>query len=299
MAISGPATNLFAASNFGKVYRSTDGTNFTRVLSAGRDLLSVYVAPNDGSVFLASGPDIGVCRTSPCTAVTSFSWIRPAGTDATTSWYALCGDSSSNVYAVGIRDGAAGVVARFNGGAWTSETPLGINNVRSCWLESSNVLWAAGTEQVTKWTNGAGSAQGADLTALGALASVQQWFWMFGIAGELHAVGYNECIMSRSAAGTWSLTLNHSTVTVPLSFRAVAGLRSSEVFAAGTPATCLSGGCGNRVWTWNGSQWTLAASLPLLGEVRSSHVVPPNLIYIGGQVDGPGERAAIIRAVRQ
>ena len=151
MAISGPGNNLFAASNFGKVYRSTDGIAFKRVLDLKRDLLSVYVAP-DGAVFLSAGSQLGVCRRPPCTTASDFVWAAPPGTAADTSFYGLCGDSSSNVFAVGLTSSfnGDGVVVHHDGTSWSSEKPLGITNVRACWLESSNVVWAAGMGQVTK-----------------------------------------------------------------------------------------------------------------------------------------------------
>jgi hypothetical protein len=182
---------------------------------------------------------------------------------------------------------------------WAAENQLGVNDVRSCWLEAPGSLWAAGMKQVAHWTGSpaTATAEGADLGPLGTLGLAQQWFGIFGIGSELHAVGWSEAIMSRAQNGTWSLTLNRSSEQLALWFRAVAGLYPNEVFAAGTPPSCSN--CGNRVWRWNGSQWSLAPNLPVIGQVRSAHAVPPNVVFIGGQVDGPTETAAIVRLLRQ
>ena len=295
MSISGAKDNLFAAAQFGKVYRSTDGINFSRVLLLPRNLLTVFVA-SDGAVFLSSGDQLGVCRQPPCTDAASFAWSTPSGADPAT-FYGLCGDSSTNVYAVGLTTAfnEPGVVARYTGSGWSSAVPLGINNVRSCWLESSGVLWAAGTEQVTRWTGSFGQAQGADLSALPIPGSAQQWFDVFGVGGQLHVVGWYETIMSRTAAGSWSLTLNRSSETLPLYFRAVAGLRENEVFAAGHPPTAP----GQRMWRWDGTGWSMSPSLPALTEVRSAYAVPTaNALYFGGQIN-PRENAAIVRMTRR
>lgn len=296
MAISGPGNNLFAVAQFGKVFHSTDGLAFNRVMTVPRNLLAVYVAPDDGSVFIASDSQLGVCRTAPCTSAASFVWSTPPGVAATSSFYGLCGDSASNVYAVGLTDdfNNPGIVVKYSGSGWSAQAMLGINNVRSCWLESSNVLWAAGTERVTKWNGTFGVAEGADLSALDIPGSAQQWFAVTGVGGELHVVGFEESIMSRRN-GTWSLTLNRSTETFALWFRAVAGLHANELFAAGNNPTSP----GQKLWRWNGTQWSSDASLPAMTEVRSAHAVPSrNRLYFGGQLN-PMERAAIVRMTRR
>jgi hypothetical protein len=291
-SISGRSGDIYAAADYGFVYHSTDGVNFTALPNLGNrsvSMLAVYVAPT-GDVFLSTGIELGVCH-SNCTQAASYTWR-----DMNARYSALCGDSASNVFAVGASGSNAydsGSMVRWTGSAWGAETALPIDGARSCWLESSSVLWIGGLMQVAKWNNGALSAQGVDTSIFDASDQLsQQWLGIFGIDGWIHAVGVKRRVMSRNPSGVWSLTYDPSDSNW---LRAVGALRVDEVIAGG-----FYGAEHSTLLRFDQSTWRAAPDLAVLGEVRTMWVADGSTIYFGGApaASGSAGHPAIERATR-
>jgi hypothetical protein len=134
-----PGGELWAVSDNGRAYRRPVDAGFVEITGFTSGFADVYVAPN-GAVFMVSTPRTTRTCLSNCTTQAAFTdYMLPTANLTVT---ALCGDSSTNVFAVGKRDVAGiGVLYRWNGTNWYSLSgSLGVDNPTSCYLRSDGVL---------------------------------------------------------------------------------------------------------------------------------------------------------------
>jgi hypothetical protein len=199
---------------------------------------------------------------------------------------ALCGDSPTNVFAVGTNwSSSQGIVNHYDGYGWGGETNVDVSNARGCALQSTNELWIAGDRAVAHGQGGFFMTEGADLTVLGLQdAQTQEWNAVAIVGSWVHVVGENGRVMTRDPSNHWTLSFNPAMGGMPL--YAVAGLRSAEVLAAGSNGYCLH---------YDGA-WAQAADLTTPFTVQAAFSLGDTAVYLGGS--DSSEAPAIARLTR-
>ena len=269
--ISGRSGEIYAVSDSNGLFRSTGG-GFTEItgtgLTSGR---GVWVAP-DGAVFPVSQRQLGSCM-SNCSTAASYTLQPVVNVDV----QAVCGVSSSNVFAVteDINDNAQ--LWQWNGSTWTNTVlNLSVRFPRACTVLSDGTVAVAGTKSVAFHLNGLTTVEEA-ATVPPLTTSEQtghQWYGL-GLAGsKLWAIGFLRRVSVRNAPNSWLTT---TFVNAASAGYVIGGPSENEVYA----------GAGNRENTvtlrrFNGSMWTNMPELPTVISIRSMFVAGPNEIYFGG-----------------
>lgn len=286
-SISGRTGELWAATDNGHVFRRADA-GFAEVPGFTGNWVDVYVAP-DNAVFLASsGTTIRWCL-SNCTSQAAFSSYTVVV--ASTDLDAVCGTSSSNVYAVANRDSSIGILFHWDGSSWTMvSNNLGLTVPRACWARPDGAVFIVGTRDVVMWDQGAAMVETAslDFSAFGIDALSQLWSGVHGLGDTVVAVGYKRRALVRKGPGAnWSIIANP--VGASNTFNTVALAWPDELYAGGSVATKLlhvsDGGIFNPA----------AVDLPALTYLNRIHVLTPDELYFGGR-DNNGP--VIVRAKR-
>lgn len=285
-----PGGELWAVSDNGHAYRRPVDAGFVEITGFTSGFSDVYVAP-DKAVFMASTPHLMRTCLTNCTTYAAFTTYDLPGTNHRI--YALCGSSSSNVYAVGERDLAGiGVLWHFDGTAWTlSSNSLGIDNARGCYLRPDGVLFVAGQKDIMRWEQGAGTIEtaGLDLSALGTDATSPGWASISGSGDVMVAVGAKRRSLVRNAATqTWSLASNP--VGATNNFNAIAFAWPDEAYAAGSKGPQL-------LWaTDGGAVFTpTAVDPPAISIIHRILALGPDELYFGG---GDNAGPLIVRGKR-
>lgn len=269
-AISGRPGEVYAISDGNGLFRST-GAGFTEIL--GLPLTGggkgIYVA-SDGAVFPATVRQLGACMAN-CTVAGSYTF-----TTAMNNVEAVCGESSSSVYAVTQDVSIVAGLWRWNGMTWSSiVTNLGVRYPRACVVLPGGSVAIAAEKSIAFHDNGITTVETAatspPLTT--GEANIHQWYGI-GLGGSrLLAVGQNRRISTRTGVDTWAMTTFMGAFGT---LHAVGGVYDNEVFAAGTSenSTVLR--------FFNGTAWSNAPTLPTVTSVRAMYVAGPNEIYFGG-----------------
>lgn len=288
VGISGATGDLWAVSDNGHVYHRTDG-GFAEMTGFAQSWTDIYVAP-DGAVFISGqGRTMRWCK-SNCTSAAAFDTF-----DLTTNasmLHAVCGTSSSDVYAIAGRDSATGILWHYDGTAWTQlSNNLGLNSPRDCYMRPDGVLFISGTRNIVKWEGGAATVEtaGLDLSALGADSTTQVWQGLTGVGDVVFAVGDKRRGLVRDPlTSTWSI--NSNPVATFSTLNAAAFPWPDEGYAAGSVGT-------NRLLhVSDGGTWLpIAVDLPAITTVYDIHVVNPNELYFGG---GDNNGPLIVRGKR-
>jgi hypothetical protein len=284
VAISGRAGETYAVTG-SRVMHSTGGA-FTEIEGLpDTDFVSLYVAP-DGTVFMSTYLSLAVCHDGCDTAA---SWAFEAQAPGVTP-AGLCGTSSSDVYAVidtGL--GATGGVRHWDGLAWsTLSADIGAHYGTGCTVDGNGDLWVAALGGVAHYSMGGFTIEAPDQSITGPIAMNA----VTAVAGWVHAVGASRHIFTRDPQNAWSIS--HNPPSDPSDLSVVGATAANEVFAAGEYSSKDT----TAQMFFNGTTWSVAPDILLLGNVAAMWVASPNEIWLGGEELGGEGTPVIVRGRR-
>ena len=273
--IASAAGELWAVTDNGHVFRRADAGFGELTVTAFASLSDVYVAP-DGAVFLSSsGKTLRWCL-SNCNSVAAFSSYDVPNIGATLD--ALCGRSSTDVYAIADRDQAIGILFHWDGVSWTQlSNNLGVVFPRDCFMRPDGVLFISGTKDIVRWEANAAITEtaGLDLSSFGTDATSEVWYGLHSAGGKMVAVGQKRrAIIRDNATSTWSIMANP--LNAFTTFNDVGMLYQDEIYAAGSTSS-------PHLYSSDGGAFNpTAIDLPAISTVNNITVVSPNELYFGG-----------------
>lgn len=206
----------------------------------------VYAAPG-GAVFVGGNRTTGHCL-SNCGQLSSFTFVEQ-GTDVVA---AICGRSSSEVYAIANRSNSTGAIYKFNGTAWAEvASNIGVREVQACVMQADGGMLISGRGRIARYANGGLTQETIDIPGLTQNQLDFTTFTGLAIAGgEVLAVGSDERHLRRGADGVWRRTASNP-------MPAIANLKRA---ASVGPDIFFGGG---RLHGWNGSTFTMVTNVPV------------------------------------
>ncbi len=286
LGLSGRAGEIYAVTDY-ELFRSSGG-GFGHVpltsLGAGYPSMnSVSVAP-DGAVFVLAQKELFTCRTGCAAGGAAFTSFLPSSTD---DGVALCGQSSSLVYAVFVNRSTSGnsSLRKYDGTGWAVvATDLNLDEPRRCAVTASGAVAITGRGGVVVFDQGTGVLNHPDDGVLpSGDSTTMNWYGIAAVGEELWAGGVFLRSSHRSAGGSWAF-INDTASAI---FFGISAASTTEVYAVG--------GQGKVLKHFEGSAWSVVQASGNVQLGRSVFVVSPTLIYVGGS---NGNTPAIDRFTR-
>lgn len=266
IAISGSATDLWAAQDTGYLFRSTGGA-FGPPFPIQYGVKDLYAS--GGTVVIIQTRSIRTC-TSACTSETAFADFDLL--DGTFNLYgeAVCGNGPNDITAIVSDTGSMGQVFHWDGAAWTrTNANLGVQYPRACWFDAAGALNVVGRDVVVRSDMGATSTETLSTNLTGYYGGGE-------VGGTSWVVGPNHYVARRNDS-TWT----PFTLSTQSTLWAVGGLSANEVYAFGYFHSSVGNG-----FKWNGTTLTPTGNLlPNTGtqsSIRALHVTGPNELFVGG-----------------
>jgi len=284
IALTGSATDLWAAQDTGPLFHSTGGA-FTFQFSFQYGVKDLYAS--GGTVVMIQTRAIRTC-TSGCTHDADFQQLDLLNSGMNWNLFgeAVCGTSPTNIVAVVSDTNNRGQLFEWHGSSWVrTNTNLPIDNPTHCWFDDAGHLYISGEDAVVYYDQGAATpvALSNNFTSYTSGAFVGGSAWVVG-PYDYVAKGAVNTFTPVTLAGAGQL------------LHAVGGLSATEVFAFGYYTSTNRVGNGYR---WNGTALSPVGDLiPGFGSgstVRVVHVTGPNELYVAG---GDGSGPLVARARR-
>lgn len=261
----------------------TGAVELVTPFASNESISAVWLAP-DGAVFVAGIRSFGVCRTE-CHLGTSYTFTQRNDDDA----YALCGLSSSAVYAVVQRTLTQGALVKWNGSTWSDAVTFSMQEPRACTLQVDGSMLVMGRGGVLRFQAGGLTPESFEPAPL---SSTELSNVAFGNAlsssVETVVLGAEHKHFRRGADGTWRAAFidapAYSTVEL-------------DVVALGFDV--FLGGSGNgtvRLLRWANGQATPVTPAPPDVRIRRMAVVGVNQIVMVGSDGAAGPR--VVTATR-
>lgn len=267
IALSGSATDLWAAQDTGYVFHSTGGA-FSLQFPIQYGVKDLYA--NGGTVVIVQTRSIRTC-TSNCTTDTAFADYSLLNGTYNLFGEAVCGRGPNDITVVVSDTQNMGQLFEWNGTTWTrTNSNLGIAYPRACWFDEAGVLYVVGQDEVARSEMGATTIETLSTNSTG-------YYGGGSVAGTQWIVGPGHYVARRTGPATWT----KFPVTTSSTLWVVGGLSANEVYAFGYWETSAGNG-----FKWNGTTLSPVGNLlPGTGLQSSIHamlVTAPNELYVAG-----------------
>ncbi len=286
LSLSGRDSEVYAVTD-DELFRST-GAAFTDVplTSLGGSLpsmRSLWVAP-DGAVFVLAQRELFTCRSGCPAGGAAFTSFVPSLTD---DGVALCGQSSTKVFAVFVNRSTNGVssLRQYDGATWSPVVnDLALPEPRGCAVMASGAVAITGRGAVVVYGQGTATINHPDNGMLQTNeANTTNWYGATAVGDEVWVGGYSLRSSHRLANGSWAF-INDASSSVLFG---LSSFGAAEVYAVG--------GQGRLLRHFEGSSWSVVPASGTVQVARSVFVESPKRIYVGGS---NGTKPAIDRFTR-